>query len=136
MDAILVVDDNPIGLRIAVTLLRRIYKKHNLKLELDQATTAKEALHLMEQIQYDFILLDNQLPDGNGICLAKAARSIHLNQKAIIISVTAYEPLRSSDFDHYMDKPIQLADLEEIILKHSNQKQSQHSSDDNLAVDY
>jgi DNA-binding NtrC family response regulator len=85
------------------------------------ASSISEARALTQTIPPEIIILDQRLPDGDGVALAQELLSIGLPTR--IILVTAHADLtraiaatRAGVFD-YLQKPIELEALDETILR-------------------
>ncbi|BDG60914.1 LytR/AlgR family response regulator transcription factor [Caldinitratiruptor microaerophilus] len=84
-----------------------------------EATSAREALHLIEALDYDVIFLDVQMPGVNGIELARQLRGREVPPR--IVFVTAYENYAVPAFEmravDYLLKPIDDERLAETIQR-------------------
>lgn len=81
---VMIVDDHPLfreGLEKALSFEDDLITVGN-------ATTGKEALHLIHKLQPDVVLLDVNLPDMNGIQIAREIKSDHSEISVVIL--TAY----------------------------------------------
>ena len=82
----------------------------------DCAYTARSALGLLEQLSFDVIILDINLPDINGFELCKRLRNEYQNTTPIIM-LTALSSLEdklsgfSSGAEDYLVKPFEMAEL-------------------------
>lgn len=89
-----------------------------------EATNAREALRLIEALEYDVIFLDVQMPGMTGVDLAKQLRA--RPQAPKVVFVTAYENYAVPAFEiravDYLLKPIEPQRLAETIqrLRESN----------------
>jgi CheY-like chemotaxis protein len=113
---ILLVDDNPLNLKIANTMLGR------MGLKADSAENGQEALSACLAKTYDLVLMDLQMPvmDGN-----KAAASIFFqlapDQCPSIVALTAdvsdakRKQCLSMGMDGYLTKPVKMERLREVI---------------------
>lgn len=81
MDLLLVEDDDALALGILFSL-----KKEGFTIE--RASTAKEALSKVDEKEYDLILLDISLPDGNGY---EICEYIRMKSDVPIIFLTALD---------------------------------------------
>ncbi|UCH93860.1 MAG: sigma-54-dependent Fis family transcriptional regulator [Candidatus Aminicenantes bacterium] len=104
MIKILLVEDQPIMMKLFKAQLER----HQYVV--DQAATFQSAAQKVEQGNYDVILLDLQLPDGNGIHLFDRHPE-KLESRTIIITAnatlsSAVEAIKKGAFN-YLEKPIE-----------------------------
>lgn len=111
---VLVVEDNPVNLEVATTILRRA--GHTLAVAVD----GQEALRLVDGGGLDVVLLDCQLPGMDGFAVARKIRADELangRQRLPIIAVTAnaFEEARehclAAGMDDYLVKPFKPGDL-------------------------
>jgi len=114
MKKVLVVEDNIMNLELVLDILG------SMDFEAKGVENGKEALSLIEQEQYDLILMDIELPGMNGIDLMNNIKRKISYEKVPVIALTAYamkgdkERLIASGFDDYMAKPL---DVFEFIKK-------------------
>ncbi|MBX9696194.1 MAG: response regulator [Cyanobacteria bacterium] len=117
--SILVVEDDD-NLRFALVLLLRI-----LGIEADSAANGVEAVRCAQDIEYQLILMDVQMPLMDGLKAATAIRNIedfeHRTKKTAIVAVTGggstKEKCLQAGMTGYFEKPIKLDDLRQIIEK-------------------
>lgn len=83
-DKILIIDDNPINLK----LVKLILFKNGY--EVFTASDAENALKLLENLRPRLILMDIQLPGIDGLQLTKKLKSDPKYKNTIIVAVTAY----------------------------------------------
>jgi CheY-like chemotaxis protein len=92
------------------------------------AKNGREALDLLEQNDFDMILMDIQMPVMDGIEATKTIRSsVRLGTKRDIpiIALTAYamsgdrEKFLASGMNDYLGKPVNLQDLRQVLKKHT-----------------
>jgi CheY-like chemotaxis protein len=101
---VLVVDDNPVNLKITVALIRRA------GFLVDSVETAEQALQQMAPSAPDLILTDLQLPGMNGLELTKAVKTDPARRSVPVILVTA-------DRSKETDLRARLAGCESVIHK-------------------
>lgn len=103
---ILVIDDSAANLK----LLRVLLLTEGFRVS--TATNAAEALALVESELPDLVLTDVQLPDLNGLELARRLKSDPRSAAVPVVAVTAYamsgdkERAMSAGCDAYVSKPI------------------------------
>jgi len=105
-EPILVVDDNPVNLKlVGVLLTKEGY-------EIRTAMSADEALSLLETFHPRLILMDIQLPGMDGLELTRILKNDPRTKDILIIALTAYamkgddeKPLEAG-CDGYLSKPI------------------------------
>ncbi|WP_422448346.1 response regulator [Endozoicomonas sp. ALB091] len=105
--SILVVDDNPVNLKLLKTILG------NLGQDLQTAENGFDAIELCRQFTFDIIFMDVQMPVIDGLEATGRIRSeIPNHQRTPIIAVTAHalpeekKTLLQSGFDDYLSKPV------------------------------
>lgn len=114
---ILVVEDNPINLRVAVTLLERNGHK------VVTAADGRQALGILERESFDVALVDLQMPEMDGFELTAAvrARETSAGTHLPIIALTAHamkgdrERCLAAGMDAHVSKPIRAQELWEAI---------------------
>lgn len=83
------------------------------------AFTGSEAMALLEQSGFDVILLDYQLPDLDGLEVARSIRRVQPN--AVIFLVTAFQLYELSPdaglIDAYFNKPLDFEQLHQALDK-------------------
>lgn len=116
---ILVVDDSIVNLRVAKALLR------DTGLMIDTADNGSKALELTMQKKYDLILMDQRMPNMDGIEVLKNIRAQQdgPNPDTPIICMTADAIIGSREkyidagFDDYLSKPVKSEQLEQTLIK-------------------
>jgi len=120
---ILLAEDNFINQKVAQTLL------HSLGYKADVVANGREAVHALELIHYDLVLMDCQMPEMDGFeatAIIRNASSKVLNHAVPIIALTANamkkdrEKCIESGMDDYITKPIKHIELAEILRKWLN----------------
>lgn len=113
---VLVVDDNPVNLRVASGLL------HRMGLSVDVANGGLEALGLLERSHYDLVLMDLQMPDLDGAAATRRLRQTegtarHTPVVALTASALPSELAQclEAGMDATLTKPLQVQRLNEVI---------------------
>ncbi|WP_199612050.1 response regulator transcription factor [Flocculibacter collagenilyticus] len=100
-------------------------------IEIDYADSVQQALYLGKTNEYDAVILDINLPDGNGVELAK--EMLNLLPNTPIIFLTGQDNLNdklaafSAGALDYLTKPFELAELV-IRLKLLSKKKQSHTA--------
>jgi CheY-like chemotaxis protein/HPt (histidine-containing phosphotransfer) domain-containing protein len=115
---ILIAEDSPINQKVALHQLRSI------GYEADVAGNGKEALNLLECINYDIILMDCQMPELDGYETTIAIRQLTSDKsKVAIVAMTANAMKEDRDrciacgMDDYLSKPIRKEDLAQKLAE-------------------
>lgn len=119
MKILIVEDESSLRELIQVSLEKERYV-------VEAAENFKTALQKIEDYDYDCILLDITLPDGNGLTLLKKLKEMHKHENVIIIS--ARDSLEDKVLglelgaDDYLPKPFHLVELnariKSVIRRH------------------
>ena len=114
---VLVVDDNPMNLKVAANLLR-LYG-----IEADLIDSGEKALEMIAEKQYDVIFLDHMMPKMDGIEVIREIRRRDLvPKKTAVIALTANaivgakEMYLAEGFSYYLTKPIESKALEKQLI--------------------
>jgi signal transduction histidine kinase/CheY-like chemotaxis protein len=117
---VLIVDDNPINLKVAGKMVQRLGYRH------DVAQNGQEAVEAVRLQTYDVILMDCQMPVLDGV---EATRAIRAYEKAHGLRGTAIIALsaatseqeqrrcKEAGMNHFLAKPLQLSDLRESLSR-------------------
>ena len=117
---VLLVDDNPVNRKVARAMLGR------LECEVDSAENGVEALHMLENADYDLVLMDINMPEMDGLSATRAIRNPQSRVKRHDIPVIAMtanamsgdEALcRQAGMDDYLSKPVNFERLSLIVSK-------------------
>lgn len=119
---VLVADDNIINLRVAHGILSYY------GLVVDTASSGKEALELCRNKKYDFVFMDQMMPEMNGIEAMHEVRKLNDHykkggqSKIIVLTADAIKGARESlinqGFDEYLGKPINVVQLERLFVRY------------------
>ncbi|MEJ5236823.1 MAG: response regulator [Limisphaera sp.] len=113
---LLVADDNPINLKVGLTILRK------LGYQADTATNGREVLAALQRQDYDILFLDVQMPEMDGL---EVARHIHQHwprhkrPRLIAITGAAFasdrEKCLAAGMDDYISKPIRIEEIQNAL---------------------
>lgn len=117
---LLVVDDNPVNIKILRGLLL------HYEIDADTALSGEEAVSKASENTYDMILMDHMMPGMDGEAALNAIRALPDKDRASVpvIAVTANairgmrdEYLRKG-FTDYLSKPVETPKIEQILKEH------------------
>ncbi|MCH8618327.1 response regulator [Undibacterium sp. TS12] len=106
MARILIIEDNPVNMKLAAFLLQ------NAGHEVLQAVDAEQGMQVAHDMLPDLILMDMQLPGIDGITATRQLKTDAATAQIKIIALTAFamsgdeERFRAAGCDAYMAKPI------------------------------
>ena len=117
---ILMVDDTEMNLVVTESLLKET------KLNIDMASSAKDALVMLGKKTYDVLLFDHMMPEMDGIELLHKLKEEKENPNStkpcIVLTANAVTGARErylhEGFDDYMSKPVNGRALELLLLKY------------------
>lgn len=117
---ILVVDDNPVNLKVAEGLMQPYH------MQIQTAQSGQECLELLETKQYDLILMDYMMPEMDGVDTLRAIRCRRGEyfETVPILALTAdavsgaEERFLQYGFADYISKPIDIKKLDEKLKKY------------------
>jgi CheY-like chemotaxis protein len=114
-EPILIVDDNPVNLKLARVLLA------TEGYEVRTAAQAEEALTILQGFRPRLVLMDIQLPGMDGLELTRRLKADPAMRGTIIIAMTAYamkgdeKKALAAGCDGYVSKPIDVRTLPDIV---------------------
>ncbi len=115
---ILVVDDNEMNLFVMKSLLK------SCQVQVTSCSTGQDCITAMKKDYYDIVLLDHMMPQMDGIETINQINALNLKKDTVIIALTANaiagakEMYLSNGFDDYLSKPIQIAEMEQLLIKY------------------
>jgi DNA-binding response OmpR family regulator len=132
----LVVEDDP---RLSGVIARTAQRAG---LAVDEVMTAAEADELLDVHEYDLLILDRRLPDGDGLDICRAARQRGFGNSILIITAldddeSVVDGL-SEGADDYMGKPFDLEVLEariKALLRRNQRRPSMELRVGDLTLD-
>jgi CheY-like chemotaxis protein len=134
---ILLVEDNVVNQKVTLNQLK------HLGYTADVAANGQEAIDMLNQIPYNLVLMDCQMPIVDGYEATRLIRSQQCSRRSVIIALTANAMLEDRDLclasgmDDYLSKPISKEKLSEKLtywgelLEQQVMKQTM-----NLAIDW
>jgi CheY-like chemotaxis protein len=116
---ILLAEDNPVNQRVATHMLRRA------GYDVTVVSTGREALEIVEQVAFDLVLMDVQMPEMDGFSATAAIRQAERRRGGHlpIIAMTAHsmagdrERCLAAGMDDYLSKPIRSAELYAVLAR-------------------
>jgi two-component system, sensor histidine kinase and response regulator len=117
---ILVAEDNAVNQRLIVRLLEK--RGHRVTM----ANNGREAVEAMEAGEFDLVFMDVQMPEMDGFEATAKIRGTETGSRVhrTIIALTAHamkgdrEKCLAGGMDDYLTKPIQVRELEEVLVRH------------------
>jgi two-component system, cell cycle response regulator DivK len=115
MAKVLVVEDNPVNMKLAITLLQSA--GHNVLI----ANDAEAGLTLARDEQPNLILMDIQLPGMDGLQATKLLKDDDATRSIPVIALTALamkgdeERIRAAGCDGYIAKPMRYKEFLETV---------------------
>jgi signal transduction histidine kinase/DNA-binding NarL/FixJ family response regulator/HPt (histidine-containing phosphotransfer) domain-containing protein len=113
---VLVVDDNEFNIRVAEGLIGLF------KINVHTAFSGKEAIEMVQKINYDIVFMDHMMPEMDGVEAAGRIRELGEKYKKLpIIALTANavqgarEMFLSNGFDGFISKPIDIQEMYRIL---------------------
>ncbi len=123
MARILCIDDEPSVVRLKCAILEQAGH------EVTAASSAQEAIQLMNTNEYDAVVTDWRLGDGNGRGVVQAAKS-HSTMPVVVVSGFVAEAYQSAEplADLYLEKPVNPEELVTIVneLLKASERASHH----------
>ena len=111
--SILIIDDEKDFCELVIHIL------HGEPFSIECAHTVLEARKMLTVRNPDFILLDNNLPDGKGIDFLRDRNALFTNSKVIMMTADTSDSLRQIAFQwgiyEFLVKPFSFIKLRELI---------------------
>lgn len=119
---VLIVDDNLINLRVAQGLFS------SYGLTVDTASDGQDAIDMCRQKHYPLIFMDQMMPEIDGVAAMKQIRLLDSyyapggEGKIIVLTADAIrgarEHLLEQGFDEYLGKPMNMTQLERLLIRY------------------
>jgi len=113
---VLVAEDNHISQKVALRMLQRLGYRADL------AANGLEVIEAVERQKYDFILMDVQMPEMDGLAATKYIRqNVAEDQQPRIIAITANalvgdrERCMAAGMNGYLSKPVRIEELQQVL---------------------
>lgn len=112
---LLVVDDTEMNITVIQSLLKRT------GIQIDSASSGKEAIKLAMEKAYDVIFIDHMMPDMDGIETLRAIRETGESKNSPAVALTANaisgarEMYLDAGFTDYLSKPVDGSKLERLL---------------------
>ena len=122
---ILIVDDNPVNLKLARVLLAAAGH------EVRTAGDAEEALEVLKAWRPELILMDLQLPGMDGLSLTRQLKDDPATRDIVVVALTAYamkgddEKAYASGCAGYITKPLDTRAFADTVASHLPGKAAQ-----------
>ncbi|MBI3184215.1 MAG: response regulator [Myxococcales bacterium] len=117
-EPVLIIDDNPINLKLARVLLAAE------GYEVRTAADAEQALEVLASFRPRLVIMDLQLPGMDGLELTRKLKADPATRGAVILAVTAYamkgdeQKALDAGCDDYIPKPIDTRTLPAVVARH------------------
>ena len=120
---ILFVDDTEMNLAVIRGLLKYT------KIQIDTATSGKEAIEKVRQNDYHILFIDHRMPEMDGIetltAMKKMSDNLCINRPCIALTANAISGAKemyiNAGFNDYLSKPVTPLELEKMIRKYLNE---------------
>ncbi len=114
---ILLVDDNPVNLQVAMGLMQPY------KMQVLSASSGQDAIRMLESKDYDLVLMDHMMPELDGVEATSIIRSkedeYYRNLPIIALTANAVSGARemylANGFNGFVTKPIELSALDRVL---------------------
>jgi len=127
--SVLVVDDTDTNLFVAVRFMEPY------KLRVETASNGREAIDIIEGgKEYDIIFMDHMMPEMDGMEVTKYLRDSGYKHPIVALTANALagqaEVFLNNGFDEFVSKPIDIHQLDSILMRFIRDKQPQDVIDE------
>ncbi|WP_084414464.1 ATP-binding protein [Chitinibacter tainanensis] len=119
---VLAVDDNPVNLKVIGSILEKMGQ------QVAYATNGQEALEMVQQLRYDLVLMDGQMPIMGGAEATRQIRALGGEWLSLpIVALTAdvlsdsREQYLAAGMDDFLAKPVDITELRRVLRNISQQ---------------
>lgn len=120
MNAVIIEDEKDLGILMRNFLLSQ-FKANGSHSLVRVATSLSEGLKFIEELNPEWIFVDNNLPDGKGINEISSIKSNKKYGKSCVVMMSAMTNLRDEAIkngaDYFLDKPISFVEIEKILVQ-------------------
>ena len=122
MRIVIIEDEKDLGILMRNFLVKQ-FNKETPETTIKVATSLIEGLRCIEQINPDWIFIDNNLPDGKGIDKIQSIKGNDRNPNHTrIVMMSAMTNLKEEAFkrgaDFFLDKPISFVEVQNLFSNH------------------
>lgn len=124
MRILIIEDEKDLGILIRNFLVKQL-KIKTPELSVKIATTLREGLICVNEMNLDWVFVDNNLPDGKGINEIEGIKNSTAVRQTCIVMMSAMTNLREEALrkgaDYFLEKPISFVEIDRILTeKRSN----------------
>jgi two-component system KDP operon response regulator KdpE len=120
MNAVIIEDEKDLGILMRNFLLSQ-FKANGSNALVHVATSLTEGLKFIEELNPEWIFVDNNLPDGKGINEISSIKRNKKTSKTCVVMMSAMTNLREEAIkkgaDYFLDKPISFVEIEKILVE-------------------
>jgi PAS domain S-box-containing protein len=118
---VLVAEDNPVNQKVALKMLNKLHCRA------DVVSNGLEAVQVIQQVPYDVVLMDCQMPEMDGYEATRLIRQYEQEKHVPPIRIVAMtagamqgdrEACLLAGMDDYLSKPVRLNDLQHVLRQH------------------
>ena len=120
---VLIVDDNKVNIKLA----SRFLEQYNF--DISSATSGSDCIKLVKENKYDIIFLDHMMPELDGVATMNILKNSGYDIPPVIaLTANSYSGLKEyyvdAGFSDYLSKPINFKELNRLIIKYFDNKES------------
>lgn len=123
MRILIIEDERDLGILIRNFLVKKL-KIRSPESSVKIATTLGEGMDYMNEMNPDWVFVDNNLPDGKGINEIEGIKNRGSVKKTSVVMMSAMTNLREEALrkgaDYFLDKPISFVEIDKIMDKARN----------------